>query len=546
MKTEPRESPRRLVPFLVLAAPFAAISVLTGNLVFILLTGIACLAAAAIVVFGLYRAEFEPDSPIQKGVFALLILTAVLFSFFLCAVSIEGDWLYSYPLEGSADDYGCYPQLFDAFRKGQLHIDTELDLSVYETVENIYDPQTRAGVSRKLFDLTWDRAYYNGRLYSYFGAAPVVLLYFPAFFLTGKVLSDALAAAILSAIGSALLMLLFRELCKRTQKRVPFALVLLGAAAIPCGALIWSTQTCANFYHIAVQSGICAIASFFYFVLKAEERRDGALRKLLFALAGVSAAATVASRPTMAIYCITALPTLFSIIKKHPFGIKSLSFDIASFCVPMFALGGLIMAYNYARFASPFEFGARYQLTLADVSQYRFSPSLIIPALFHYFCQMPVFNKTFPYVHPSAVRLKDYGVGWKVYTSSNIGALFFPASWGVLLTPQEFRNGAKRGITALAAVLAAVAVAIFDISFGGVHLRYTTDIAFILALLGGYLLVCAAGNAKKGSRLYVFLCTAAALLFVLTILAELPVCFDNERDMIKKFHPLFYRLIEGF
>ena len=46
-------------------------------------------------------------------------------------------------MKGSVDDYGCYPQMFDAFQKGQLNIDTDYDLSILEKLENPYDTAAR-------------------------------------------------------------------------------------------------------------------------------------------------------------------------------------------------------------------------------------------------------------------------------------------------------------------------------------------------------------------------------------------------------------------
>lgn len=534
-----------LIPLCVILAPFVAISCLTGNVMMKLLAAATAIIACYIYINGLHRVTFDIGSKTQKAVFAAAMLVLVVFSFIVCAVSIEEEWMYEYPLEGKIDDYGCYPQMFDAFQKGQLHIDSETDISVLETLENPYDTAARREATGVRFGPTWDRAYYNGKLYSYFGIAPVIFLYYPVYFLTGKVLSDALAAAIMTAVGACVMMMLLKELCARMKNKPPFLLFLLGGITLPCGALLWSTETCANFYHLAVLSGICAICTFFLHVLKAEKACDGFRRKMHYAFAGVCIAATVASRPNLVLYIVIAFPLLFSVIAKRKYGTKSLVLDIAAFCLPMFILGGLIMLYNNARFGSPFDFGANYQLTLADTSTYSLSSALALPAFYHFFLQAPKIDSVFPYLHPAVSRLSDYSVDRVVYTSNSVGSVFFPCTWGTAVIPMLWRKNKRAFITAALAFISVAFIAFFDLCYGGVHLRYAADIMFILSLLGVCMLLFAVSESGEGSRFRTVLYTCTALLFLLTVIAELPLIFDNERDMILKYHTEFYNFIKG-
>lgn len=533
-----------LLPFIAVCLPFTAVAILTSN-IFLRCASI-FIAVSAVIIYRkkLCGIEFDPTSSAQKTVFAFLLVIFILLSFFICTVSIENEWLHSYPLEKSVDDYGCYPQLFDAFQKGQLNIDTDYDLSVLESLENPYDTAARREATGEKYGPIWDRAYYNGKLYSYFGVAPVVFLYYPAYFLTGNLLSDALAAAIMTALSAVFMALLMRELCARMKNKPPFLLMLTVCFTLPCGALLWSTETCANFYHLAVLSGICAVCAAFYHILKADSA-SGAWRKLHFAFAGVCIAATVASRPNVVLYVVIALPLLISIIIKHERGIKSLIGDIAAFCVPMGMLGALIMLYNSARFSSPFDFGANYQLTLADTSTYSFAGALFLPSLYHFFLQPPFINESFPYLHPASRRLSEYAVTRMVYTSNSVGSVYFPITWGVALIPALWREHKRVIVTAVIAFLSTVFLAYFDLCYGGVHLRYAADIMFILTLLGGYLMLYLAANVKKGSLLYKTVFVFATVACLLTVITELPLIFDNERDMILKYHENFYNFIKA-
>lgn len=76
-----------------------------------------------------------------------------------------------YPLEGPVSDYSAHIQQFDAFQKGQICLDLPVDPRL-ATMENPYDTSARnaLGVSYH-----WDRAFFGGRYYSYFGVVPVLL-----------------------------------------------------------------------------------------------------------------------------------------------------------------------------------------------------------------------------------------------------------------------------------------------------------------------------------------------------------------------------------
>lgn len=492
---------------------------------------------------GLHRVFYDEKSKKQRAVYACVMLGAVLFSVFVCAVSIENEWLHDYPLKGSVDDYGCYPQMFDAFKKGRLDIDTDYDLEKIAALDNPYDRQARKKATGETTGPFWDRAFYNGRLYSYFGIAPVIFLYFPVYFLTGKVLSDALAAALIASVAAVALMILLRQLCARLEYRVPFLLMCAGAACIPFGALLYSTVTCANFYHIAVLAGVAAVSCAFSFLLGAD-KAAGARRKFLFVCAGVAAAGTVASRPNLAVYFVAALPLIAGILITRPGGAKSTLLDAVSFGVPLFALGALIMLYNAARFGSPFDFGNDYQLTLWDMSGVYASASLTLPALFHYFLHPPAFSGAFPFLHPSGVKLTSYGVTRPVYVSGNVGALWFPCVLGLAFLPYALKgSGKKARITAALSALAVLAVVLIDMNYAGVHLRYTADIMFVLALGGVFGCVAAVGRMLSGGKRFADVYALALVLFALTAAADIALCFDNERDMILKFHTEFYGFV---
>ncbi len=539
MKTALTRIAKISAPLILVALPFAFASVVSGVTTVALISLAAVVFALACYYFGLHRIDFDEKSVAQRMIIVALLVLTLLFSFFVCAISIEDAWLIKYPFEKSVDEYGCYPQMFDAFKKGRLDIDTDYDLTVLESLENPYDPMQRYAATGEKNGVIWDRAYFENKLFSYFGVAPVLLVYFPIYFLTGSIPSDALTAAIITAVSAIALMLLLIELIRHSGERVPFLLLFFGCVTLPCGALLWSSLTCANFYHIALLSGICSTSCFLLFLLKAYHT-DGPLRKLLLVLSGISLACIAASRPNMLIYFIVAIPLIISACKKKSKQLKSLWLDVLAFSVPIVVLGSLIALYNLLRFGSIFEFGATYQLTITDTSNYSLSLAMLLPAIYHYFLHPPAFDRIFPFLHPVGRTYKSYGSAKYVYLDKSLGAIFLPTTLGVLLTPFVLKTKREKS-TAYLAIFAVLAIAWFDMCFGGVHLRYQADIMFVLTLLGIYLLLRLVAQSQKGSLSRAYFFGIVLMLFVTTFLVEIPLCIDNERDMILKYHPEIIR-----
>ena len=532
----------KFIPFLLINIIFAAAAIYTGAKLFIFIALAFAVISGAVVFSGAARRKFDEKDALQKGVVVFLIAECVILSYLVCIISVEKNLTYDYPLD-DVDDYGCYPQLFDAFKKGRLDIDTNLDLSGLEKLKNPYDYAERNAVNGNRYQKLWDHVYYDGKIYAYFGAAPVIFIYFPFYFITGKLPSDALAACILCAIASVLLILVIYELTRRMKEKPTFAFFVFCAASLPFGSLVWQILTCANFYHIAVISGICAVLATFLFTLYAERCKDGFLRKLLFALAGGSVAAIVASRPNHIFYMLALLPFLINIIVTRPNGVKSLIADIAAFAIPMAALGSLVAVYNYSRFGSVFDFGSSYQLTVADTSTYTFSLSLIPATLFHYFIQLPAKTNHFPYLAPSSVKpafIYD-SIHRYVYVSKTVGSIALPTTWGVFFAriPLKKSNKTARWM-AIMTIVAVFAVAVADMVFGGVHLRYGSDIFFALTLLGVYFFLSASASEEKESTRRIIRVFACVLISV-AVVVSICLTFDNERDMIAKFHPDIFK-----
>lgn len=487
-------------------------------------------AALLILIFRLrlWRIRYRADSPNCRALL-FFVTTLLLIPAIFCA-STQEKLTEAYPLEKPVEEYGCYVQLFDAFQKGQLHLDIDAQAELISSLENPYDRSQREALGIGAYQPSWDRALYEGKFYVYFGVAPVLLIYYPFYFLTGALPTDLTVMAILSAAGVVFMTLLFLELLRRFAPNAPFLLVLLGVVMLPAASLLYMMATCGSFYYAAVLSGVVCCCAFLYFTLRAEARADGGLRKALFALAGFFLAATVASRPNLALYLLIVLPLLIGILVKRPNGLRSTLWDVAAFAAPLAVCGGLLMVYNYARFGSVFDFGNAYQITVADTSQYSFSLLKLFPAAWHYFLQPPEIDCLFPYIHPAYDDLRSYG-GY-IYNTINISAAAIPASAGVLLAFRTGWNDRYGKIMCRTVPAVCLLMAFFEICFAGVHIRYAADILFPLLVFGAVMLCRFVGERLENGGSLALSYTLASGAMLVSLLTGLALMFDNEPDYI--------------
>ena len=93
-----------------------------------------------------------------------------------------------------------YQSLADAFLKGQLYLDEEIDPRL-AALENPYDPKAREKINFAPDDTWfWDHALYKGHYYVYFGAVPALIIFAPYKLIAGKDLTAYHSTQIFSAL----------------------------------------------------------------------------------------------------------------------------------------------------------------------------------------------------------------------------------------------------------------------------------------------------------------------------------------------------------
>ena len=139
------------------------------------------------------------------------------------------------------------------------------------------------------------------------------------------------------------------------------------------------------------------------------------------------------------------------------------------------------MIYNYVRFKNPLEFGAKYQLTVNDMTNLKYRLLTIPVGLYTAFLKIPHFISEFPFIVRDGATIPFFGY---FYTEDNIGGLFtlVPTTLAILLAPKiKFKNNQIKYL-AYSFIIVGIIIAIISIVKAGVLQRYLTDYAWLLII----------------------------------------------------------------
>jgi hypothetical protein len=485
--------------------------------------------AALSAIFGLYGKNYNSKKISHNALIFLCVGACGFLAYWIFHLLFKES--IPYPFEGDLARYSPYEQLFDALMKHQLRLDVEPSPALAEML-NPYDWAARdeLGVS-----YLWDRAYFEGSYYCYFGIAPVLLVYYPFYFVTKAVPSAQTVCFIMSFITVFVIAALTVKIQKLFLKEVNLFLLAFSIITVEFGSLVFMVQSSADFYYTAVQSGILFLALFLLTTLTAYEKKTVGSKCLFFALSAVSLVFLVLSRPNMALFALMGIPVYLNVLLNKDFSAKIKLRQVLSFAVPVCIGAAFVMWYNYARFGNVFEFGSVYQLTVHDVHEYSLSAALILPTFYYYFIKQPEIIGELPYLKISFVNIiKEMNYNGYVYLTSTVGALSLPCNWAIFASLPLYageKNKVKTGFV-LSGAACVFVIAFVDMCLGGVNIRYLADIMLVMTLLATLVLVDLMNGItdKKALKLTVFLITVLILLLSATVGALLII--NNERDYI--------------
>lgn len=291
------------------------------------------------------------------------------------------------------EPYGYYGALTDSFLSGQLNLKGQFDPRLL----NAANPYVqRLDVSRP-----HDVSFYKGKFYLYFGAAPVVLVYLPWRVVTGTWLADRAGTIVFCFLGVVLVAGLLRNIRNRYLKDCGDLWLLLGIAVLGWGSPIFYLVQDVSFYVVPVS---CA----FFCMMLAAASTERALaataprtRCAWIATASLAYGLSIGSRPNFIFGLPVFIVACLYLAGRSTDGRAGSRLKlIASAALPVAFVGVMIAAYNFLRFDSPFEFGARYALMGAgsDMRHVRlFGTEFLRENLFNYLFRPATYVRYFPF-----------------------------------------------------------------------------------------------------------------------------------------------------
>lgn len=508
---------------------------------FLALTGILCLIAA-IRIFGWHRITYDSGSFIHRDAVLLLLVAAVVGMIIIAPPGCRD--VVKYNMEEGVGTYDPYAQTFDAWQRGQVHLHLETDPLLAE-LENPYDPDAREASGAAIH---WDRAFYNGRYYSYFGIAPVIFLYYPMYLFTGNIPSAHMASLVFCVLGMVFLFQLVLTVLKKYGGKVNFLLLLCGLTSTAAVSGLFLCAHYADRYYTVISSGICFLCLYLWLGLEACMAKRRLSRCLLLAGCGLAISAAVLSRPTFALYAVLLIPPFLQLISRKDMKIPQKAAAVASFFVPLLIGACMTMAYNAARFDSPFDFGAAYQLTVSNAGANRMSLSDLPAAVMQYFLNPVEVGGMFPFIRQRIMIFAS--ISHYVYVVHGFGACMFlciPMSYLIFwrLTRKCHCNSEKRWTYRLAFLLPVV-VAFLDYCIGGYNTRYLCDILPVLAVFSTAVILEANQRLRRIPAVYGTFSriSAAVLLLSPVFLTAFFLSLDQNFTMWHSAPDLYFNLRE--
>ena len=374
----------------------------------------------------------------------------------------------------SAAQYGA---LAHSLLNGRLDLQRDPPAAMAE-MQNPYDTAARQSAAP---DALWDVAYYQGRYYVYFGIVPCLLFQLPFELLTGVPdLPPSLAMIVMAWLLILAVFGLVRQAAQRWFPSASAAACLLAAAGIAGGSQVYYLLLRPSVYEYAILCGAAFVLLALWQWLCAANTPVQHHGKIMLhmALGSLCMALVAGCRPQMELFAVLCLPIFWpQYIRQKRLRSKQGITEAIAFVLPVILVALGLMAYNAARFGSPFDFGANYNLTSNDMTHRGFRIGRLAPALFTYFLSLPVVQAVFPYL--AGTKMQTNFMGMTITEVFYGGALVsLPLLWAFAALPLLRRRMARQKdlrAMVLLPVLLAVILAALDCQMAGVLYRYLSD-----------------------------------------------------------------------
>ncbi len=451
-----------------------------------------------------------------KAVTALVIVVLLTIMMFMTVLASTGQDIFH-----MTNGNQMTKELVDAFKAGRVTLDT-LPSNELLALENPYDWSQRV---ENNVNALWDHVMYEGEYYSYYGIAPVILLFLPYNLITGYYFPSMVATFIFSSIGLVFLALTFMKLVKRYFDDIELSMYVVSLIMLLTTCGIWYCLLPSNFYEIAQSSGFCFVTLGAYFLVSANVFDKGRINLTHICLSSVFLATAVTCRPTTAVWCVAALLFIATGVRKiyinKKNGENTPSYVKYLLCalLPFAVIGAAQMIYNYVRFDSFTDFGIQYSLTINDFLSAQYHTQMAAIGFYNYLLAPPAFSTDFPYI---MTNISDLGVNGYYFTATKNGfGLLFRAMpmFALFFAPKVLKHIKKENKLIVSVLFLAVSVIapfviIFSIWESGYGVRYMVDFAWQMLLCAFFVIFMLYRHTKYEETKRIFRCAMLVMMFV--------------------------------
>lgn len=377
----------------------------------------------------------------------------------------------------ASDTAAQYGALAHSLLNDRLDLEQDPPAAMQE-MANPYDTAARQQAAP---DALWDVAYYQGRYYVYFGVVPCLLFQLPFEALTAvRDLPPSLPMILLSWLFLLAAFGCVKQAARRWFPGTSAAMYLLLCAGIGTGSQIYYLLLRPSTYEYAILSGAAFVMlALWQWLLAANQPTEKHGCILLHLTLGSLCMALVAGcRPQMVLFAVLCLPIFWQRYgrEKRLCTRQGITETIA-FVLPVVLVAIGLMWYNAARFGSPFNFGANYNLTSNDMTRRGFSVGRTVPAVLTFLFGIPGVQAVFPYL--TATKMQTNYMGLTI-TELFYGGAFacLPLLWGLAALPLARRRLAvKQDLHAFVRLVLGcmLALAVLDCQMAGMLYRYQSD-----------------------------------------------------------------------
>ena len=415
-------------------------------------------------------------------------------------------------------------ELVDAFAHGQVSLLEEPGQDILN-LQNPYDYAQRSNTY-----YLWDHLLYNGKYYSYYGIAPVLLVFLPYYLLTGCYFPTYVLCLICSIIGAVFISMSYIALINRKIKNTPYSLVLCGNILLLFASGILFCVLRPSFYENAEAFGFMMFAAALYCTFTSGILNNEKIKIHRLVIASTAIALAVLSRPTFALYAVSYAVCIiwFLIGQRKQVDIKKNILHGAVIFLPLILFAVLQMVYNYMRFGSITDFGISYSLTINDFTNTTVRIKLVFLSLWNFLFGIPVINSTFPYLH-GVKEIFGLNGSWFADTPNIFGVFWrVPILMSLVYIPKfiklkgwKWKDTLKRAVIAGIPGILCPLIIIAATWESGHALRYNIDFAsqmFLIAVIVSFTVYNRVKNENIKKLLRILMAACVCITIVSTVL----------------------------